>query len=105
MIRGFTADGIARSFALGLVKTYGYTAQWISSVRNGMLRNCVFGTYRAAQPKFLESRVAAQPDDLQRLRPRPLCPVRTRPTIEWNWVDSQLLRQIDCSLHYKFCFL
>jgi hypothetical protein len=46
-----------------------------------------------------ESCVAPQPHDLQRQRPRPLCPVRTRSTIEWNWVDSQLLRQMDCSLH------
>ncbi len=25
-----------------------YAAEWISSLRNGMLKNCVFGTYRAA---------------------------------------------------------
>ena len=24
-----------------------YAAEWISSLRNGMLKNCVFGTYRA----------------------------------------------------------
>src|SRR5450631_3009807 len=60
---------------------------------------------RPPQPKFLESCVARQPHDLQRQRPRPLCPVRTRSTIEWNWVDSQLLREIDCSLHYNFCSL
>ena len=52
-----------------------------------------------------ESCVAPQPHDLQRQRPRPLCPVRTRSTIEWNWVDSQLLRQMDCSLHYNLCSL
>jgi hypothetical protein len=52
-----------------------------------------------------ESCIAPQPHDLQRQRPRPLCPVRTRSTIEWNWVDSQLLRQMDCSLHYNLCSL
>ena len=52
-----------------------------------------------------ESCVAPQPHDLQRQRPRPLCPVRTRSTIEWNWVNSQLLRQMDCSLHYNLCSL
>jgi len=34
-----------------------------------------------------------------------LCPVRTPSTIEWNWVDSQLLSQMDCSLHYNLCSL
>jgi len=30
-----------------------YPAQWISSLRNGTARNCVFGTYRAPATKTL----------------------------------------------------
>jgi len=28
-----------------------YAAEWISSLRKGMLKNCVFGTYRASATK------------------------------------------------------
>jgi hypothetical protein len=36
-----------------------YTVQWINSLRNGMLKNCPFGTYRAATTKVAPLSIAS----------------------------------------------
>jgi hypothetical protein len=62
-ISGWMVGDYALEFILIL-----YAARWTSSLRNGMLNNCVFGTYRV--PATITIRVHLDQSRVQ-LRPKP----------------------------------